>query len=158
MRVQTISTWCDNPKHGESDADLEPGESYTVSVNGATARGIDLCEECYSELLAPLVGLIDLEGHSLDIPAGALNGGRTKNATAVQCPYCDRKTPTETGMTLHIVRMHKDLTKSEILEPVVSEVESELPYACSECDRRFKSINAVSGHTLRHRNEERAKA
>jgi len=164
MRMQTISTWCDNPKHGESDANLVSAESFTISVNGATARGIDLCEECYGELLAPLVGLIDMEGHSLDIPASALNGGRSKNSAMVQCPYCDRKTPTEAGMRIHRVRIHKDLITPSTAKPAVPveesipEPEPDLPYVCSECDRRFKSINAVSGHQLRHKNEARAKA
>lgn len=148
--MQTISTWCDSPEHETGPDQYVAAQSYTISVNSDSKRGIDLCQGCYDKLLAPLLDLISMEGHSVEPAPGSVDTSR-KNQPKVQCPYCDRKIPSERGLTIHKARMHKDLTEEQPTSTLAPNP-SPAGFDCPICGRSFATRNGVSGHQVAHRN------
>ena len=96
-REVRIVVWCDRCL--ERGDHTEAAGRTGMNSNGATVM-VDLCDECYHEVTAPFVALLDAYGTTQK------QTRKRKPSEPVPCPECGRVFKTGQGTVMHRVRAH----------------------------------------------------
>lgn len=143
--AKTIVTYCD--RHLRDGQEVNAAATQ-VSIDGRTVE-IDLCEECRTDVLGPVLDLLTEYGQ----PVKKSNGKKSDDREKIDCPVCGKSYVSAKGLREHLRRLHPDTTIEQGTLPVAAIPESqpidERKYPCPDCDRMFLRPQAVGAHRSR---------
>lgn len=158
MAVELIrAVWCD--AHMQTEEQV-PGETITISIDGAKPQEVDLCSECDAEILGQLRELLAEDGRDAKASSRRLTVAASSKAPAaspsqfVKCPIkgCpDNYEGTRQNMRSHLENQHgTTLAKEETKLGRTLEGEK-LNHFCPEkdCGLGFNRSQSLGVHMKR---------